>query len=130
MRKFIVLIIVFFFSLELPAKTPTLEEVCAKAEMDAEMDINATMWFFGGFLLGLTGVGAAYVIEPSPPALRLIGQPPDYVAIYTDCYKQKGKSIQTSAALRGCIAGALVKAGCTAFYYLLILLPASASYNY
>ena len=62
-----------------------------------------------GCLFGLLGIGAAYAIEPSPPASRLIGKSSDYVAIYTDCYKDEGRSIQTKAAVKGCVVGALVQ---------------------
>ena len=84
-------------------------EACTDAKLDAQRDINTTLWMGAGCLFGLLGVGAAYVIEPSPPASRLLGKPSDYVAIYTDCYKDEGKSIQTKAAVKGCVVGALVE---------------------
>lgn len=80
-------------------------QVCAQAEADAERDVNSTLWLGGGCLLGLIGLGAAYLIEPSPPAMRLVGKSPEYVAAYSDCYKAKGKSIQTKNATIGCVVG-------------------------
>ncbi|MCD6531997.1 hypothetical protein J7K99_06115 [bacterium] len=83
-------------------------KACTDAKLDAQIDINTTLWMGAGCLFGLLGVGAAYVIEPSPPASRLLGKSAEYVAIYTDCYKEEGKSIQTKAALKGCVVGTLV----------------------
>ena len=139
-RVLIVLAVVVALSpLGLLAQLPVATDACMQAQMDAQADVNGTLWFFDGcisgflisslygVLLGALGIGAAYVVEPSPPATRLLGQPPDYVAIYTDCYKEKGKSIQTSAALKGCVVGGLTGVGLwlvyltalssTAYYY-------------
>ncbi|MCK4396557.1 hypothetical protein KAW96_08195 [candidate division WOR-3 bacterium] len=86
----------------------------AQAQVDAANDVNSTLWMGAGCLFGILGVGAAYVIEPSPKAARLLGKSPEYVAAYTDAYKQKAKSVQTSNAWIGCLVG-------SALYLLLIL---------
>ncbi len=145
MKKSIMLIFVFFFffSYGLPAQTLTLTDACAQAQMDAQADVNQTIWFFagcfpvlggacllgiiGGSLGGITGIGAAYLIEPSPSPTHLLGQPSDYVVMYTQCYKEKGKSIQLSAATKGCLAGASVW-GIFILYYIFVL--SSAYYYY
>ena len=125
-RVFIVLAVIVALSpLGLLAQLPVATDACAQAQMDAQADVNETMWFFAGCLFGVLGVGAAYVIEPSPPASRLLGQPPDYVAIYTDCYKDKAKSIQTSAAIKGCVLGSVLWG---ASYLFSMLLSASVTY--
>jgi len=125
-RVLIVLAVVVALSpLGLLAQLPVATDACAQAQMDAQADVNETMWFFAGCLFGVLGVGAAYVIEPSPPASRLIGQPPDYVAIYTDCYKDKAKSIQTSASMKGCVLDAVLWG---ASYLFSMLLSASVTY--
>ena len=125
-RVLIVLAVVVALSpLGLLAQLPVATDACAQAQMDAQADVNETMWFFAGCLFGVLGVGAAYVIEPSPPASRLIGQPPDYVAIYTDCYKDKAKSIQTSASMKGCVLDAVLW---VASYLFSMLLSASVTY--
>ena len=93
---------------------------CAQAQTDAQMDVNGTMWMAIGFLLGFP-VGwpiLPMVIEPSPPATRLMGKSPEYVATYTQCFKEAGKKIQQDKALIGCIAGNLVYVGCCALYYI------------
>jgi len=102
-------------------------KACTDAKLDAQKDINTTLWMGAGCLFGLLGVGAAYVIEPSPPASRLLGKPSDYVAIYTDCYKEEGKSIQTKAAVKGCIIGALAQVAFYIVYIALIVATVSTS---
>ncbi len=108
-RVLIVLAVIVALSpLGLLAQLPVATDACMQAQMDAQADVNGTLWFLGGCLFDVFGVGAAYVIEPSPPATRLLGQPPDYVAMYTDCYKEKGKSIQVSNAMKGCVVKLVV----------------------
>ncbi len=80
-------------------------DACAQAKADATMEVNSTVWFGAGCLFGLLGLGAAYVIEPEPSATSLLGKSPDYVAHYTDCYKESGKNIQTKKAMNGCLIG-------------------------
>ncbi len=87
------------------------QRACMQAEMDAEADVNKVLWIAAGFFLGLLGVGAAYVLEPDPPASNLLGKSPEYVAVYTDCYKRKGKSVQVKNAVIGCVLGNLLYVG-------------------
>ena len=79
------------------------DDACRQAKIDAQRDINGTLWFGAGCLFGIFGYGAAYVIKPSPPATRLLGKSPEYVANYTDCYKEAGRKVQTKNALTGCL---------------------------
>ncbi len=83
---------------------------CVDAKVDAERNTNKLLWMAMGCVFGCLGVGAAYVIEASPEAMSLIGKSPEYVAAYTDCYKEKGRSIQTNKALVGCLVGTLASA--------------------
>jgi hypothetical protein len=80
------------------------QDACMQGRMDAEAKSYQT-WFWIGCIGGLIGLLLAYVIEPSPPATSLMGQPPEYVAAYTDCYKSAAKSKQGSKALTGCLVG-------------------------
>ena len=89
------------------------EDPCLQAAIDAKRDINAPLWFGAGCLFGVFGVGASYVVEPSPSAVRLMGKSPEYAAMYTDCYKMDGKKIQQQRSLYGCLTWA-------ALYLLLI----------
>ena len=77
-------------------------EAIVAAERDAQADINKGLWVLGGCFGGIIGVIIAYSIEPSPPATRLLGKSPEYVAVYTDTYKEKAKKLQTNSALGGC----------------------------
>ena len=95
-----------------PAPAPTAvggsyDNPTADAQNDAMEDVNGTTWFVIGCLLGLIGWLIAYVSQPNPPATRLLGKSSDYVAVYTDAYRQKAKEIQTSKALTGCLIGTL-----------------------
>jgi hypothetical protein len=72
-----------------------------EATQDAQADNNGVLWFFAGCLLGLIGVVIALVAEPTPPAARLMGKSPEYLAIYTQTYKSEGKSAQLRSALWG-----------------------------
>jgi hypothetical protein len=101
-------------------------DACMQAQVDAERDVNTTLWFFAGCLFGIFGVGAAYLLEPSPSAVSLVGKSADYVAVYTDCYKDKGRSIQTNKALIGCLTWAGVNLVAWTIYALL----ASSVYYY
>ncbi len=90
-----------------------LADACVQAKMDAQADVNETMWFVIGCLLGFP-IGwpiLPMVIEPSPPATRLIGKSPEYVATYTQCFKEEGKRIQQNQALMGCIIGSVIVVG-------------------
>ena len=72
------------------------------AERDAKSDVNAMLWLGAGCLFGPIGIGAAYVIVPSPPASRLLGKSNEYVAGYTDMYEDAARSIQVNKAMIGC----------------------------
>ena len=98
-------------------------DACMQATMDAENQIDGALWFGGGCLFGLLGLGAAYVIEPSPSATKLLGKDANYVAIYTDCYKEAGKNIQTSKAMKGCLIGT----GVSLVLYVVLIATASSA---
>jgi hypothetical protein len=72
-----------------------------EATQDAQADSNGVMWFFAGCLLGIIGVVIAAVVDPYPPAARMLGKSPEYMAIYTSTYRSVGHSAQLHAALWG-----------------------------
>lgn len=84
------------------------------ADRDAGSDVSMWMWLGAGCLFNLLGVGAAYVIVPSPPASRLLGKSNEYVAAYTDMYKEAARGIQVRNALIGCG----LNAACGVLYYV------------
>ena len=67
-------------------------EAMIAAERDARNDVNTGLWFLGGCLGGVIGLVVAYAVEPSPPATRLLGKSPEYVAFYTDAYTETAKN--------------------------------------
>lgn len=101
-------------------------EARADAEADAEADTDQRFWFVVGCFGNFWGLIYAHYAEPSPPASRLLGKSPEYVAIYSDTYTIKAKNLQTSQATSGCIANTvIVGAGCC-LYYLVVLAAISA----
>lgn len=93
-------------------------QAIADAEQDVSMDVNGTLWFLGGCLGNITVIIIANVIEPTPPASRLLGKSPEYIAVYSDTYKTKAKNLQTSRALAGCLTGTAVT--CVGYSFLII----------
>lgn len=73
------------------------------AEGDAENDVSKGLWFLGGCFGGVVGLIVAYAVQPAPPATRLLGKSPEYVASYTDAYQERAKMVQTNNALLGCV---------------------------
>ena len=84
----------------------------AAAERDATAYVNNSLWFFGGCLGGVLVIILANIYESTPPATALLGKSPEYVSFYTDAYKAKTRSIQTSQAVKGCVANVVVVGGC------------------
>ena len=80
----------------------TASDAIAQAEIDAKADVNKTLWFIAGFFGGVLGLILSYVLPPSPPATRLVGKSPEYIAAYTDHYKRVAQKEQFNTALTGC----------------------------
>ncbi|MCY3740676.1 MAG: hypothetical protein OXH00_06630 [Candidatus Poribacteria bacterium] len=79
----------------------TTVDVDTAAEQDAGYDVRKVHWFFIGFCGNILGILIASVYEPTPPASRLLGKSPEYVASYTDSYKETGRRIQVNQARIG-----------------------------
>ena len=89
----------------------------SNAEEDAEADINKPLWFGAGCISLGWAVGWLLlqetmqpgIISITPPASRLLGKSPEYVAYYTDAYKLKIQRLKLKwAAIGGatsCITG-------------------------
>ena len=90
------------------------------ADRDARTNTNSTLWFGVGCLFNITGVGIAYIMEPSPKASSLLGKSPEYVAAYTEEYKSVGRSIQVKSALTGAIALNVVTGILIVVYYFIL----------
>ena len=83
-------------------------ETIVAAERDAQADVNKGFWFLGGCLGGFVGPMIAYGVELPPPVTRLLGKSPEYVALYTNAYEAKAKTLRVKSALGGCIVNSLV----------------------
>jgi hypothetical protein len=102
---------------------------CEQAMRDAERDVKSGLWrnvscFTACLftpLFGLGVVGLAYFAEPRVPSENFLGKPLDYVAAYTDCYKDQAKSIRTDEALGGCLVGSLTWIGMVGAASIIIL---------
>ena len=82
---------------------PTTADAQLRAEQDAESDAKKVRWFFIGFFGNIIGVLIASIYEPAPPASRLLEKSPEYVALYTDSYRSKSRSIQVRQSVIGLV---------------------------
>ncbi len=84
------------------------QDACTAAKAAGSANVPGAAWLLGGCLVEWWAVIFAYIMVPSPPASSLIGKSPEYVAIYTDCYKEGAKSAQVRMAWTGCLIGCVV----------------------
>ena len=102
----------------------TSAEGAMAGQVDGKANTNGVLWLGAGCLFEVLGLAAAYLYTPNPPAMRLLGKSPEYVAAYMDAYGDGARSVQTSNAWLGCIASTLLGAG----FYVLAAIAASSSY--
>jgi len=75
-----------------------------QGKIDGEMDAKGNaMWIIAGCGCGLLGVGAAYLMKPSPPAAAIIGKSTEYILAYTEAYQNKARNINLRYACTGYI---------------------------
>lgn len=99
------------------AQSSEIDAAILAAEADAKSDVSAVLWMGAGCLFNILGVGAAYVMVPSPPASRLLGKSSEYVAVYIDSYESAARNLQVRNALIGCGIGA----ACGLLWYFALL---------
>lgn len=104
MKKAVVLVMVLsLFAVSMPYHVFAAEQnLCMQAEKDVEKDTNKVLWWGAGFLCGIFGVGAGYLMTPAVPAERLTGKSSSYVQQYTSCYQAAAKNMNGLMALTGC----------------------------
>ncbi len=118
-RVLVILMSMLSFSFPLQAiaqQRTTVIDAKTAAEYDAEDDVNTAIWLAAGGILGVVGnlplgavaIGGAYIYQPMPPAERLLGKSAEYVAVYTDAYKAKARSLRLIAAGKGALGGSAV----------------------
>jgi len=122
---------VAFFLALLLLLTPVLmtAQDAANAAMEgknaAERDTNKALWFGAGCLVGVIGVGAAFLYEPNPPSSALVGKSDTYVAAYSDAYTEKAQSIQQKYSLYGFAANCVL----WVIYYVAVVATVSTAAN-
>ena len=102
-----------------PSTGEKQNDPCIQAAIDAQNDVNGTLWYGAGCLFGIIGIGASYVIEPNPNAFKLAGKTSDYASVYTGCYRLEAKKVQQQKARNGCLTYAAV-------YLLLVTMAVSS----
>ncbi len=103
MKKAVVLAMVLsLFVVSMPLHVMANENVCMQAEKDVEKDTNRVLWWGAGFLCGVFGVAAGYLMTPPVPAERLTGKSSGYVSQYTSCYQTSAKNMNGLMAISGC----------------------------
>ena len=107
-----------------------MADAYTQGKMDAEAEVNSTLWLALGCLLGIWGVLIAYVYEPSPPAMRIVGKDPEWVALYTEGYKKGAKNKQVKNAVIGCVIGTAASMVVYCLYYYMIIAAATTTYAY
>lgn len=82
---------------------------CYQGKADGERDGTGNpAWVLAGLGCGIFGLGAAYLIKPSPDAGALLGKSSEYVMCYTDAYQEKAKGKNAMYAGIGCLVGAVI----------------------
>ena len=77
---------------ETESETSGAVDECWQGRADGERDAKGNpLWFVAGLACGIFGFGAAYLIEPSPPASALLGKSSGYALCYTEAYQDKSK---------------------------------------
>jgi hypothetical protein len=100
---------------------------CSDAQRDAKQDVSGGTYF----LFGLLAPVITYIVVSSsratPPASRLIGKSPEYVAVYSDCYSEAAEKTKKNATLAGCLVGL---AAWTALIVIIVASDDSGDYYY
>ena len=110
---FLLTLLIFSMPFAALAQQYSVQAAAATAERDAQANTDPSFWFIIGCFGNVLGLIYANYATPSPPAVRLIGKSPEYVAVYSDAFKKKSKELQTNLAVRGCIANFIVAAVCS-----------------
>ncbi|MBN2379233.1 hypothetical protein JXM67_05470 [candidate division WOR-3 bacterium] len=80
----------------------TESDPCLEAKYDARQDVKSWQWIAVGCVFNLLGVGAAYLLKPTPPPDRLLGKSSDYVESYTECFMKAARKVRGGYAWIGC----------------------------
>ncbi|MDE0401757.1 MAG: hypothetical protein OYL97_10815 [Candidatus Poribacteria bacterium] len=126
---FFIVVLTFGVHFGIQAQLNSWKDECKiAAERDANTHVNKPLWFgagcltfvasFGcassmgspwGCVVGqITGIVGSSFYRPNPPAERLLGKSPEYVAFYTEAYKAKTAQIHRTWTTLGTVSGTLI----------------------
>lgn len=100
----ILLIIIPVISTAIEPVSSGTQQAIIDATDDARKDVNFPLWFAAGCVFVVFGVGAAYLMVPSPKPSRFLGKSADYITMYVHQYRKVIRSRQTLSAFAGCAA--------------------------
>lgn len=106
------------------------QQPCQEAEAEAKDNISGTVWAVGGCLASVTALGAATFLKPEPPSSALMGKDDQYVAEYTDCYREQGVNKRQKYALYGCLGNAAAVGAFYVIYAVALASSTSTAYAY
>ena len=73
-----------------------------QGKLDGEREASGSgIWFLAGLGCGVFGLGAAYLSQPAPPAINLVGKSQPYAMGYTDGYRNSARNQNTTYAAIG-----------------------------
>ena len=84
---------------------------------DGIINTDTTLWQTSGCLGGPFGIAMAYVYEPNQSATLLLGHSPEYIAAYTDAYREAGRKKQIEEVWIGYLTGMLISVFSVALYF-------------
>ena len=109
--------------LTLAQQTNDAAQAIADAKRDAKNAPNSYVWYPAGCFLGVAGILIAAVYTPHPPAEKLLGKSPEYIAYYTSTYQQVAKDDQVTEATLGCLTGTCLVGAAYGWLWLLSQKP-------
>lgn len=116
MLKKLVSLILILLIVSMPVLAQEEYSDFMQGKLDGEQGARGNpAWILGGLACGIIGVGAAYLIKPSPPADALIGKSAEYVLGYTEGYQKKSCTKNAGYACGGWAAFIIIYAAAGGF---------------
>ena len=125
-KPVIVLLIVLFLYIpvEMYAHSMQSQELAIiDAKNDARANTSGSNWFLLGCFGSVFTVAFVYTVEPSPPQTRLLGKSPEYVAAYSDTYRNEVRSLRAKYTLYGVLTNCV----CFVTFYVFLIAAASST---
>lgn len=91
---------------ELPDKQPIRTQAILNAKQYALQSVDQQLWRVTG--CSIWGYFMAHTYHSPVPVVPLLGKSPEYVAYFTDTYRNETQRLQVKNARIGCIIGGIV----------------------